>query len=243
MDLRLKGKRALVTGAASGLGAACCVALAHEGVELGMIDIRPPDFEISTDHTFIDVDLSDFLIVENAVDRAIERLGGLEILINCAAVWPTCFVRDMPTDEWVRTMDINMTSTFILCRDFINHCLSETKSGVILNVASQAGFGGSTSGHAHYAASKAAMINFTRSLARESGKQNIRVNALAPGMMVTPMSRDALGDRADSYLERIPIGRIAEPSEIADVMTFLVSERNAYMTGATIDVSGGMLMH
>jgi len=243
MDLGLNGKRAVVTGAASGLGAACCKSLADEGVEIVMVDIRQPDYSVPTKHAFVQVDLSDLENVEKTIKNAVDHLGQIDILVNCAGLWPTRFVCDMPTSEWVKTMDVNMTSVFILCRDFVNHCVEDDRQGVIMNVTSQAGFGGATSGHAHYAAAKAAMINFTRSLARETGKKKIRVNAIAPGMMKTAMAKDALEDRLETYLKRIPVGRISEPSEVADVITFLVSEKNTYMTGAAIDVSGGMLMH
>ncbi len=125
----------------------------------------------------------------------------------------------------------------------MRHRLAVKKPGVILNVVSQAAFGGATSGHAHYAAAKAAMVNFTRSLAREVARNGIRVNSLAPGMMETAMSADVLNARRDEYLQRIPLGRVANPAEVADVAVFLCSDRAGYMTGACVDVSGGMLMH
>ena len=243
MDLGLNGKRAIITGAASGLGAACCKTLAGEGVELAMLDICKPDYEVETKSIYFPIDLSDLESVEATTKNIVEQFGQMDILIICAGTWPTRFVADMPTAEWIKTMDINMTSAFILCRDFVKHCIENSREGVILNVTSQAAFGGATSGHAHYAAAKAAMVNFTRSLARETGENNIRVNALAPGMMKTAMAKEAIEDRLEQYIERIPLGRIADPSELADVAAFLVSCKNRYMTGATISVSGGMLMH
>jgi 3-oxoacyl-[acyl-carrier protein] reductase len=111
-----------------------------------------------------------------------------------------------------------------------------------VNITSQAAFHGSTSGHAHYAASKAGVVSFTVSLAREVASQGIRVNAVAPGMMATPMAKEALAQREADYLKRIPLGRIADPAEVAQVVVFLASEKAGYMTGATVDVTGGMLM-
>ena len=111
-----------------------------------------------------------------------------------------------------------------------------------MNIASQAAFHGSTSGHADYAAAKAGLVTFTISLAREVAAQGIAANAVAPGMMTTEMARDALESGLPRYLERIPLGRIADPAEVADVVTFLASDRAGYMTGATVDVTGGMLM-
>jgi 3-oxoacyl-[acyl-carrier protein] reductase len=107
---------------------------------------------------------------------------------------------------------------------------------------SQAAFQGATSGHTHYAASKGGLVTFTVSLAREVAKYGINVCAVAPGMARTPMNKDALAEREDDYLKRIPLGRIADPVEVANVVAFLASDKADYITGATIDVSGGMLM-
>ena len=109
-------------------------------------------------------------------------------------------------------------------------------------MVSQAAFHGSTSGHAHYAAAKAGLVAFTVSLAREVAPNGINVNAVAPGMMRTPMNKSALSEREEQYLERIPLRRIAEPSEVASVVAFLCGGESDYMTGATLDVTGGMLM-
>jgi 3-oxoacyl-[acyl-carrier protein] reductase len=109
-------------------------------------------------------------------------------------------------------------------------------------MVSQAAFHGSTSGHAHYAASKSGLVGFTISLAREVAPNGINVNAVAPGMMRTPMNEQALKEREDEYIQRIPLRRIADASEVADVVVFLCSKQSDYMTGTTLDVTGGMLM-
>ena len=239
MDLSLNGKIALVTGGSSGLGAAICRGLIEEGVRAWSIDLKKPQ---DKDIGFIQTDLSDAEDTQSVISKALEQAGSLDILINCAGFWPTHFVKETSLADWQRTVDINMTSVFVLSRDFVNHCLKQSRQGVILNVASQAAFGGATSGHADYAAAKAGAVNFTKSLAREVALDGIRVNALAPGMMETPMSAEALADRREKYLGRIPLGRIADPAEVADVAVFLCSNRAGYMTGTTIDVSGGMIM-
>lgn len=243
MNLELTGKRALVTGAAGGLGAAIARALAAEGVVSVQVDLKEPAEDLPAGNVFLSCDLSDMDNTSTLIARAKDAIGGLDILVNCAGLWPTCLVADMSLAEWVKTVDVNLTSVFVLSRDFVNHCVEASQPGVILNITSQAAFGGATSGHAHYAAAKAGLVNFTRSLARETAGRNIRVNALAPGMMETPMSSDALAARRETYLERIPLGRVAQPGEVADVAVFLCSPRSGYMTGATVDVSGGMLMH
>jgi 3-oxoacyl-[acyl-carrier protein] reductase len=243
MNLELTGKRALVTGAAGGLGAAIARALSQEDVVSVQADRYEPSENLPAGNVYLPCDLADMDNTSSLLARAKDAIGGLDILVNCAGLWPTCTVAEMTLAEWAKTMDVNLTSVFVLSRDFVNHCVAASQSGVILNVTSQAAFGGATSGHAHYAAAKAGLVNFTRSLARETAGQNIRVNALAPGMMETPMSSDALAARRKAYLKRIPLGRIARPEEVADVAVFLCSPRAGYMTGATVDVSGGMLMH
>ena len=125
----------------------------------------------------------------------------------------------------------------------VNHLLQRGVGGKILNITSQAAFHGSTSGHADYAASKAGLVTFTRSLAREVARHGINVNTMAPGIVETDLIKPALEKNRQRYLDRIPLGRIATPEEVAAVAVFLVSEPASYITGATIDVSGGMLMH
>ncbi len=240
MNLELSGRTALVTGGSSGLGAAICRGLRSEGVRVWALDLKPPPDE---DVGFIQADLSDLDAVEQVMARMRDTVGGpLDILVNCAGCWPTHFVRETQMADWQRTLNINLTSLFVLCRDFVNDCVRDKRQGVILNITSQAAFGGATSGHADYAAAKAGVVNFTKSLARETAADGIRVNALAPGMMETPMAAEALADRREKYLARIPLGRIADPAEVADVAVFLCSERARYMTGTTVDVSGGMIM-
>jgi 3-oxoacyl-[acyl-carrier protein] reductase len=240
MNLELNGKTALVTGGSSGLGAAICRALLVEGARVWSISRSEPT---GAGVGFIPADLAVPGEVETVMRRAREAAGaGPDILVNCAGSWPTHFVRETTLADWQRTLDVNLTSLFVLSRDFVNDCLPTQRRGVILNITSQAAFGGATSGHADYAAAKAGVVNFTKSLAREVAGAGIRVNALAPGMMETPMSAEALADRREKYLERIPLGRIADPAEVADVAVFLCSDRAGYMTGTTVDVSGGMIM-
>lgn len=169
-------------------------------------------------------------------------LGPLDILVNNAGVWPTAFVKDMAEEEWNTTLAVNLTGTFLTCREVVRRWLASGRRGSIVNITSQAAFHGSTTGHAHYAASKAGVVAFTVSLAREVAPQGIRVNAVAPGMMATEMAREALEKGRDDYLKRIPLRRIADAAEVASAVVFLASDRASYMTGATVDVTGGMLM-
>lgn len=245
MDYGLNGKRALVTGAADGCGKAIALLLAKEGAQVILHDLAMKEELLKANAelcgngaTYITADLSK----EEEVEALSAKAGDLDILVNNAGIWPTAYVSDMTTAAFNKTMDINLIAPFILCRNFVNQCKAQGKKGKIVNMTSQAAFHGSTSGHAHYAASKAGLVTFTISLAREVAPMGINVNCVAPGMMRTPMNKDALAEREDSYLERIPLRRIADPSEVAAVVAFMCSNQSDYMTGTTLDVTGGMLM-
>ncbi len=175
-------------------------------------------------------------------DLGEKEFGTVDILVNNAGIWPQAFVKDMTEDAWDQTLDVNLKGAFLTCREAVRLWLDRKQTGRIVNVSSAVAFTGSTTGHAHYAASKAGLVNFTVSLAREMGPHGICVNAVAPGMMRTDMALDALKTNESKYLRRIPLSRIADPAEIANVVLFLASERASYLTGATIDVSGGLLM-
>ena len=245
MDYGLKGKRALVTGATDGCGKAIALVLAQEGAQV-ILHGRKPKEEILKANTALCGNGASYvtgdLACEADVEALFEQVGSIDILVNNAGIWPTAYVSEMTSDAFRHTMDVNLIAPFILCRNFVNQCKAEGKKGKIVNLTSQAAFHGSTSGHAHYAASKAGLVAFTISLAREVAPLGINVNCVAPGMMRTPMNRDALAEREDAYLARIPLGRIADPSEVAGVVAFMCSSQSDYMTGTTLDVTGGMLM-
>lgn len=138
---------------------------------------------------------------------------------------------------------MNLTGHFIFSKKFVEYCSKTNSRGKIVNIVSFAGFLGSTTGHAHYAAAKAGLVAFTKSIAREVGSSQINVNAVSPGMMHSEMTRDVLAERRLEYEKRIPLGRIAMPEEIAASVVFLSSDKADYITGATLDVSGGLLMY
>ncbi len=251
MDLGLRGKNAIITGSGGGFGKALAFVLADEGANIVVHDLPSKNDEAEkiceelrkkgVNAEFIPADMSDEKAVLKFFEEAVSKFD-IDILVNNAAVWPTAYVEEMSVESYRKTVDINMIAPFILCRESVKYFKSKNKKGKIVNMVSQAAFHGSTSGHAHYAASKAAMVAFTVSLARECAKYGINVNAAAPGMMRTPMNERALKEREEEYIKRIPIGRIAEPEEVANVVTFLCSDKSGYMTGATLDITGGMLM-
>lgn len=245
MDYDIKNKVTLVTGAADGCGKAIAEKLGKEGVRVILHDLPCKEEQLKVNAEkigngarYVTADLSS---VEE-IEKMWEKLGEVDILVNNAGIWPTAYVKEMTPESFKRTLDIDLVAPFLLCKLFVNQCLDTGKKGKIVNMVSQAAFHGSTSGHAHYAAAKAGLVAFTVSLAREVAPNGINVNAVAPGMMRTPMNKTALSEREERYLERIPLRRIADPSEVAAVVAFLCSCESDYMTGATLDVTGGMLM-
>jgi len=259
MDLNLKDKLALVTGGSRGLGRAIALALAAEGARVAInyyrdpaqgIDLAGEAAELAelirAEHgvaaTAVAGDVSKAGDVEEMFRRAEESLGPVDVLVNNAGIWPTAYVQDMTDQQWNATLAVNLTGTFLTCREAVRRWLAAGRPGRIVNITSQAAFRGATTGHAHYAASKAGVVSFSISLAREVAPRRIRVNCVAPGMIATEMARRALEENEEEYLKRIPLGRVADPAEVADVVVFLCSDRASYITGATVDVTGGMLM-
>ena len=252
MDLGLKGKKALITGSTKGIGLGIAEVFAGEGAEVVLTGRNCGEAQkvagiisgkFGTKAYALAADFTDIKAAAQTVARANELAGGLDILVNNAAIWLHAYVKEMTEEDFEKTMTVNLESPFILCRDFVNLLLAENKKGKIINITSQAAFFGSTSGHAHYAASKGGMVSFTVSLAREVAPLGINVNAIAPGIVETPMfAGNFTEENLKRYLARIPIGRIATPAEIAYCAAFLASDKADYLTGLTLDATGGMLM-
>ncbi|EIT84295.1 short-chain dehydrogenase/reductase SDR [Fictibacillus macauensis ZFHKF-1] len=251
MDLALQNKTAIVTGASRGVGRAIALALGAEGVTVivhyhvrkeAALDVVRTIVSSGGQALALACDLGDATDCQRFMDACYEAVGSVDILINNAGIWPQGWAKDLSLADWNETMQINLTSVFLTSQAFVQQALAHNQPGVILNMTSQAAFHGSTTGHAHYAASKAGVVSFTVSLAREMAPHGIRVNALALGIVETDMTEAALKERRDYYEKRIPLGRVATPEEIANIATFLVSNRAGYMTGTTVDATGGMLM-
>jgi 3-oxoacyl-[acyl-carrier protein] reductase len=252
MDLNLKDKVALVTGGSRGLGKAICLSLAAEGAKVAVNYRRTADKaqavveQIKTQYGLealaVGGNVAEEADVLSIFKQVAEKFSQIDILVNNAAVCPTCQVKDMSNQMWTETIEVNLTGTFLTSREFVKRLLEAGRKGRIVNIVSQAAFRGSTTGHAPYDASKGGIVSFTIALAREVAQQGIAVNAVAPGIILTEMVAKVLDKNKEKYLNRIPLHRIAEPKEVADVVTFLASERSGYMTGATVDVTGGMLM-
>lgn len=251
MDLSIKGKKVIITGSSKGIGFAIAKLYSIEGAkvlissrsEKDLIEAKNKIEEVSNNEVFYQTcDLMEKNGAKNFFLKAVDKLGGADILINNAGIWPKSYVVDMEDEEFEKTLYLNLEVPYILSKLFVNYLIDNNKKGKIINISSQAAFNGSTTGHAHYAASKAGLITFMKSLAREVAQYGITINSVVPGIVNTDMMRDKYLANKSYYDKRIPIGRIAEKEDIANVALFLGSKLSDYMTGSSIDVTGGMIM-
>lgn len=251
MDLKLNGKSAIVTGGAQGLGKAICISLAAEGVNVAVNYRTNAQKAEETVKELIDVygvdafayktDITVEKEVEDLFETAMQRFGQLDILVNNSGVCPVTMIKDMSYEEWQMVMNTNLSGTFLTNREMINVLIDAERPGSIVNIVSSAAFIGSKRGKTHYSASKGGVLTFTTSLAKEVAEYNIRVNAVAPGLMYTQMTAKVLDAEMDKYNKSIPIGRIATVEEVANVVTLTASDASSYVTGAVVDVTGGMI--
>lgn len=228
--------RILVTGSTRGIGAAVVAALRERGARVvGHGRSDGPDT--------LGADLADRAAADALWDRALQALDGrIDVLINNAGVFEPVEV-DAPLDEWqaawTRTMQINLQASADLCRRAVQHFREGGRGGRIVNVASRAAYRGDSPRHWHYAASKAGMVGMTKSIARGYAAEAILAFAICPGFVMTGMAEDYVASRGgDKLLADIPLGRVAQPDEVASVAAFVALDAPASMTGAVVDVNG-----
>ena len=252
MDVNLKDKVVLVTGGSHGLGKAICLQAAAEGAKVVVNYRKNPEKAEAVVQEIKDTygveamagmaDVAKEKDIVALFEQIDETFGRIDCLVNNAAYCSTCQVADMKEAEWNYTLQVNLTGAFMCAREFVKRLIARKQPGRLVNISSQAAFRGSTTGHAPYDSSKGALVAFTVSLAREVAANNIVVNCVAPGMMHTEMTDKVLTENEQKYIDRIPIRRIGRPEDVARVVVFLCGEGAAYMTGATVDVSGGLAM-
>ena len=242
---RLGGRRAIITGAARGIGAEIARSFHREGAQLALLDIAYD--EVSSVASSIGarafaVDLADADGTARTVEQAIATLGGVDILVNNAGILKMAPLMDMTIDNWDLTFDINVRAMFVTTQVAARSMIAQGR-GTIINMASMGGKLGAPN-QAHYAASKAAVISLTRVSAMELGPHNITVNCICPGYVLTEMgAATRTPEMVKAWSAKSPLGRLAETTDVAKMAVFLASDDAAYCTGQAMNVSGGMVMH
>lgn len=250
---RLDGRKALVTGANSGIGRAIALRLAQEGAGVAINFLSHPEaadevvkliIEANGQALAVQADISVEAQVEAMFARAAEALGGLDILVNNAGMETHHPFLEMPLDAWRKVIDVDLTGAFLCAQRAARLMVEAQTGGSIVNISSvhqMIPWGG----YAHYCAAKAGLDMMSKTLALELATENIRVNTVAPGAIQTPINKDvwANPEKMKDLLRKIPTERMGQPDEIASVVVFLCSSESSYMTGTTVFVDGGMTLY
>lgn len=243
----LEGKTALITGASRGIGRAVALVFAREGADVAFTDLKRDDNMEALEEEIAAFgrkcigyasDASNLEDSEKTVDQAAAAFGKIDVLVNNAGITRDGLLMRMAESDWDLVIRVNLKSAFNMTKAVQKYMLKQ-RSGSIINMSSVVGVHGN-SGQSNYAASKAGMIGFTKSVAQELGSRNIRCNAIAPGFIETEMTARLPEDVRNSWIHQIPLKRGGLPEDVACVAVFLASELSAYVTGQVIQVCGGM---
>ena len=239
---RFKGRTAIVTGGAAGIGLQIAKRLTAEGAKVSIWDLKTEHLQTARDESgAVDiqtVDISDATAVARAMEASLAALGGLDVLVASAGITgPNMPVRDYPVDAWRQVIDVNLNGLFY-CNQTAIRAMEQTGYGRIVNIASVAGKEGNPNASA-YSASKAGVIGFTKSLGKEVAKTDIRVNCVTPAAVRTAIFDQMTQAHIDFMLSKIPIGRFGTIDEVTSLVCWLASEEASFSTGGVFDVSGG----
>lgn len=247
--MQLTGKTAIVTGGSRGIGRAAALTLAEAGADVAVIyagntaaaeeTVRLIE-EKERKGLAIQCDVADEAAVTAMVKDVKKELGRIDILVNNAGITRDGLLMIMKEADWQAVLDTNLTGAFH-CTKAVTRLMMKQRSGSIINITSVVGETGNA-GQANYAAAKAGLIGFTKSVAKELASRNIRCNAIAPGCIETDMTAVLGEDTVDAMIKTIPMGRVAQPEEVAKAVLFLASDDASYITGQTLNVDGGMVM-
>jgi 3-oxoacyl-[acyl-carrier protein] reductase len=244
VDTGLGGKTALVTGAAGGIGRACCAALAAEGARVVCSDV---DVQAAAAGAVlygaltVGGDLSDPDEAQQIVDETVEQGGSLDVLVTSHGIFRAAPIADIDPVDWDRVQAVNLRGTFLICRAALK-AMAARGRGAIVTIASLAGQVGGLNSGADYAASKAGVAAFTKSLARLAGPQGVRVNCVNPGFIETPMTEAYPEEARGRVVEQTSLGRVGTPEEVAAAVVWLASDAASFVHGAHLDVNGGLYM-
>lgn len=234
--MRLQDKICIITGAAQGIGAATVAKFAAEGATVVACDRRMP--QVSSAALCLAVDVTDRAQVDAMVSTVKSRYGRIDVLVNNAGITKDARLQKMTLEQFDAVIDVNLRGVFH-CSQAVADTLVEQGSGVILNASSVVGIYGNF-GQTNYAATKFGVIGFTKTWSRELGPKGVRVNAVAPGFVQTPILSTIPDKVLDQMRGQVPLRRLGQPEEIANVYAFLASDEASYINGAVIEVSGGM---
>lgn len=244
---KIPGKISLVTGGSRGIGAAIAEKLAKNGSHVAITYVSSPDKAqevVQRCEAFgvkakaYQSNAAIYTEAEQLIQQVISDFGGLDVLVNNAGITKDNLILRMTEEQWDQVITTNLKSCFNLTKHVAKQMM-KSRSGSIINISSVVGEFGNA-GQSNYAASKAGMIGFTKSMAKELASRNIRCNAIAPGFIETEMTHVLDEKTKELFLKNIPLGRLARPDEVADVVTFLASEQSSYVTGQVISVCGGL---
>lgn len=243
----LEGKTALITGGSRGIGRAIAIAFAEQGAQVAFSDLAYDDVARSLENELTKMgvkakgyasDASSFADSENLVNEVVAEFGTIDVLVNNAGITRDTLLMRMTEEMWDDVIRINLKSAFNLTKAVQKFMLKQ-RQGSIINMGSIVGIGGNA-GQANYAASKAGMIGFTKSVAREIGARNVRVNAIAPGFIETEMTARLPEEVKKEWAEKIPLKRAGKPEDVANMALYLASDMASYVTGQVFTVCGGM---